>query len=141
MLLGFKPHFAELIKNGRKIHTIREGNRFKVGDKLHMYTGVRTKNCQKIDIEGWPLEVKWVMKVELKFTGDYFVLLQYSNHYQSLSTIEMDNLALNDGFENWFDMYKWFRANYPKEACFKGQIIGWTDAAYRLPAWPDVRMC
>lgn len=50
MLLGFKPRFVDPILIGTKVHTFRNKrkNPPKIGETLHMYTGLRTKKCQKI---------------------------------------------------------------------------------------------
>jgi hypothetical protein len=48
--LNFQTRFAELVKNGTKRQTIRKvGKRFVCpGDILYLYTGQRTKECQRL---------------------------------------------------------------------------------------------
>lgn len=50
MLLGFKERFAEPIKAGTKKMTIRKKRKHepKIGERLYMYSHLRTKNCKKI---------------------------------------------------------------------------------------------
>ena len=39
---------VEKVEDGRKLSTIRKKQRAKVGDKLQLYTGQRTKSCRKL---------------------------------------------------------------------------------------------
>lgn len=51
MLLGFKKRFKDPILIGTKVFTMRDihrKNKPKIGETLHMYTGLKTKNCEKI---------------------------------------------------------------------------------------------
>ena len=45
---NFKEQFANDVASGRKPGTIRKSKRCKVGDKVQLYTGQRTKNCRKL---------------------------------------------------------------------------------------------
>lgn len=47
---SFQPRFVPYVKEGSKPHTIRDRRRYpaKVGDPVYLYTGMRTKWCQKI---------------------------------------------------------------------------------------------
>ena len=51
-LLGFQKQFADLVESGEKRQTIRayrkDGRDPKVGDRLHLYAGLRTKQCRKL---------------------------------------------------------------------------------------------
>lgn len=53
MLLGFKKQFAPKILDGSKVMTVRQPRKVepKIGEVLHMYTGLRTRNCEKITSE------------------------------------------------------------------------------------------
>ncbi len=44
----FKPRFVPQIKANIKLSTIRSTERCKVGDIMHLYTGLRTKDCKLI---------------------------------------------------------------------------------------------
>lgn len=48
--LNFKMQFADKVEKGEKIQTIRATRKrpFRCGDKLYLYTGLRTKYCKKI---------------------------------------------------------------------------------------------
>jgi len=49
-LINFQRQFASPILRGEKPHTVRRQRQvpIKVGDVLHLYTGLRTKDCRKI---------------------------------------------------------------------------------------------
>lgn len=66
-LINFKKQFAPAVENKTKWQTIRKPRKipFNVGEKLQLYTGLRTKNCRKlhdaislsiqnVEIEAWP---------------------------------------------------------------------------------------
>lgn len=50
MLLGFKQRFVDPIQLGTKVHTLRSFRKHepKLGETLHMYTGLRTNKCELI---------------------------------------------------------------------------------------------
>ena len=129
----FKPkdyHLKAIQQIGNinpKLHTIREGNRWKEGDLIHMAYGVRTKNYQQFN-KGIPeLErVKSVQKVEI-FYGEKFGAFQaalVAVNDRVLNERERKVLAINDGFKNLDYFYFWFNKN------FIGQIIHFTDLRY-----------
>ncbi len=45
---NFKQDFAGKVLSGEKTSTIRKTKRCKVGDKMQLYTGQRTKECKKL---------------------------------------------------------------------------------------------
>jgi hypothetical protein len=125
MILGFKKQFVPLIKNGSKIHTIREDKkeRWKQGNKIHFATGVRTKNYQQFGI------------LECSSTQRINIIYNYpQNHaFNSVNVFidgvmvppqKIEELAQNDGFETVDDFFKWFNTD------FDGKIIHWTDLKY-----------
>jgi hypothetical protein len=50
MLLGFKKRFVLPIQIGTKVFTMRNKRKVepKIGETIHMYTGLRTKFCERI---------------------------------------------------------------------------------------------
>lgn len=134
MVLGFKPQFVEKIKYGSKKHTIREDkkNRWKVGNKIHFATGIRTKNynqfaegiCNLIE----PIEIKYRINGRQK-TADVFVnnellgqCIWFDDKLKNCS-FSVDMLCSNDGFSNSNDFFEWFNSD------FKGKLIYW-DLVY-----------
>lgn len=118
---GFKEYDWHTYYNcaNPKFHTIRKGNRFKVGDKFspRIWSGVPYKSKQIIFSPDIEVRKVWdfcfCQKDEhLQINDDCY----YPTGYESM----IEKLAKNDGlavdeFKNWF--------NEP----FKGQIICWSD--------------
>jgi hypothetical protein len=132
MILGFKPQFVEPILKGTKKHTIRkdEKNRWKVGRKIDMATGVRTKKYNKFAENTCTgiqtIEIKWWNP-----TPDYphrsssvqvFIDGRNISHNDKI----LDKLVKNDGFDTRKEFFDWFSENYT------GKIIHWTKLKYRL---------
>lgn len=129
MILGFKPQFVQPIMDGTKIHTLRFdfNHRWKEGVKMHMATGVRTKqyNCFKQDVCNGVQEV-W-MEVE-KGKRD----LRLEINWRDLTDEEKVQFAKNDGFDSWEFFLDWFypivKDGLDGNLIFK--IIHWTDFRY-----------
>lgn len=107
-----------------KLHTIRAGNRWKAGDKIHMAYGSRTKNYQQFN-KGIPeLErVKSTESISVKYLKG-LLLPSVAINGHILTDSEIDTLAINDGFEGINDFFNWFNVD------FQGQIIHFTDLRY-----------
>ena len=118
MKLGFKKQFVDPIKNGTKIHSIREDehDRWKAGNIIHFATGVRTKyyNCFFEDV------CKSTQDFEIVYDDEPFVYIDG----KILWVEEIELLAKHDGFNSMEDFFKWFDKD------FKGKIIHWTDFRY-----------
>jgi len=138
MLLGFKTkfpnttptNFKEKILDGTKIHTIRAGNRWKPGMKIHYAIGVRTKNCDIFKI-GQCISVQpIIMRYGLRNTiieimnGDKHSVTFFANTNEY-----MDALIKNDGFDNPYYFYQWFGL-HDINCHFEGQIIHFTYFRY-----------
>lgn len=119
MLVGFKKQFVRDVLwpgRGGKRQTIRALRKrpFRVGDSLQLYTGLRTKNCQKLgdavctDLHGVTIGAMTVIVGGL-----------YLNDYQ------IDQLACADGFDSAEDFFAFFKT--PKGTPFIGQLIQWDD--------------
>ena len=110
-------NFEQKIKNGVKIHTIREDskNRWKNGKKIHFSTGARSSNykCFKegICVSTQNIEINYP---EIWIDG------------RNLNEYEILELAINDGFDDTIDFWNWFE--YFKD--FRGKIIHWTNLKY-----------
>ncbi len=122
-----KPtNFEEKIKKGIKMHTIRwdEKGRWKEGNRIHFSTGARTGNynCFKegkckstqpifiIDRNIWvgeDSETDWI-------------------ECRKLTDIDIEELAINDGFDCIEDFWAWFDQYSP----FSGKLIHWTGLRY-----------
>ena len=126
MILGFKPQFVKKILSGSKIHSIREDSnkRWKLGMKIHIASGVRTKNynCFKECI------CTGIQEIEIN-TGPYFLNdCRIKVDGRILGADEKQSLAKNDGFENLVSFYLWFKQD--KKDIRTLRLIHWTDFKY-----------
>lgn len=114
---------------GIKHHTIRAGNRFKVGEKFspRVWSGKPYKSKQIIIAPD--IEVKKVYDFEIEVDEDYLAILidgkafWESNFRFKVNDDGLKFLAKNDGLE-LEDFKTWFGFKKP----FKGQIICWSDS-------------
>lgn len=114
-----------------KHHTIRKGDRWKPGDKIHFQLWSGKPYKSKVFQFAPIVKVKSVQKIQIKhndngaqvfidneFFGDP-ELLGNSLGYQNLQV-----LSRNDGFDSLEHFFTWFHDD------FEGQIIHWTDLRY-----------
>lgn len=107
-----------------KGHTIRSGNRFKVGDYFspRVWNGKPYNSKQIViapDIEVkkvWGFEIKTKSKDDLSGFADILI------DGKKINAVFLNKIALNDGLE-LSELIHWFQ--YPKP--FKGQIICWNE--------------
>jgi len=131
MLLTFsKTEFRTLIKKGVKMHTIRDDkhNRWKVGTKIHFWLGnprnTRSKNKPYQFGVG---EVSRVETIRMDFAcaEDWQQDVVYIGEDIKLKTDEeLNALAVNDGFDNWFQMKRFFVNDGGQ---YFGKIIFWKN--------------
>jgi len=113
--LNFQKQFADKVKKGEKLQTIRAIRKrpFVRGDVLYLYTGMRTKNCVKLG-ESYCIDiadVEIIDKENVKVDG------------MLLNRFMRDELASNDGFKNYYEMAEWFSKIHGLP--FSGQLIKW----------------
>ena len=124
-LLGFQKQFAPLVESGEKRQTVRayrkDGRNPKVGDRLYLYTGLRTKQCRKLG-EAIAKSVKVIGIDEPMFCEDEspieivpLVLLPREAH----------DLAIRDGFSDLDEMLSFFDKTHGLP--FKGLLIRWGE--------------
>ena len=143
MTLGFKTQFkgkptgfVEKILAGEKVTTIRpdQHNRWKVGNKIHFATGVRTKNHKQFaggectDVQ----EIKITSANSLpknQYNGCVYIIdipikgVVFQMSYcieiagKLLTTQEIEALAKADGFDSTEAFFDWFNKD------FEGKII------------------
>lgn len=112
--LNFQARFAPLIISGAKRQTIRRVRKtpIKPGDRLCLYTGMRTKGCRKIgEAVCEDTASVWIYDDHINVGGRYFPPL--------------DLFAKADGLSSWAEMRDFFREHYGLP--FKGVIIYWRD--------------
>lgn len=113
----FKPEFVPLIHSGEKFQTIRSGMRCQPGDTMHLFTGLRTKQCQRIG-EAVCVETFPVMFRENSFhTGLNNKVIHMKDPDLLLA------FAKADGFKTWDQCHEFFRQQY--EFPFTGYVHRW----------------
>jgi len=103
----------------QKHHTIRSGNRWKVGDKFSPRVWSGKPYSSKQIIIAPDIEIKKVWEFEI--SGSEIRI--DDNIYDGMNMDILEKLAKNDGL-SWTDLLCWFE--YPKP--FTGQIICWSDS-------------
>lgn len=108
--------------DANKLHTIRNGNRFQVGQKFspRVWFGKPYNSPQIIFCDD--IEVKKTFEFEINKYGTIYspIIKQHPYHHIISQVANNDGLYLND-------LEAWFRLNKPNPKPFKGQIICWSD--------------
>ena len=116
MTYNFQARFAPMVRDGRKRSTIRrkrkDGKVPKVGEMLHLFTGMRTRRCKLIG--AW--ECEEVMEIYLSKEGAFLDGV-------SLSEKELESIAWLDGFDFQEEMLRWFELTHGLP--FSGHLIQW----------------
>jgi hypothetical protein len=111
---NFNPRFAPLIESGKKLQTIRDKGKKRhaqAGERLQLYTGMRTRNCRKL-LQPLCLEV---LPISIRLSG-------VSVNGKDLDQAQTNELALADGFENFDEFIAFFSARLPLD----GLLIKWS---------------
>jgi len=117
-LYGFRERFAPAIEDGSKRQTIRARRKDKrvpkPGEILHLYTGLRTKQCRKLGMSPC-LDVRNVMidNIAVSIDGEY------------LSGMARNKFAIADGFGSWEEMRTFFDLEHGLP--FEGHVIRWKE--------------
>lgn len=132
MLLGFKKQFAPKLENGSKIHTFRRTRKVtpKIGEKIYPYTGLRTRNSQKILGDYTYTGSQSVRMTIRKCDNKRLFIINLVIDGKPISTPDLYfKVALNDGFE---DIYKFcdYWLDGKNKVAFLGKVYHWTDFKY-----------
>ena len=123
--INFMKQFVPKIEDGTKIHTLRDKARCKVGDKLQLYYGQRTKQCRLIK----EVVCTAVVPVEFIVTREFDVpKAHWTINGKKLSSFDCADLAFGEGFEVQSLMRDWFWIN--KGPQWSGYLIAWGAAMY-----------
>lgn len=113
--LNFKKEFAPLVESGKKRQTIRQARKRPIipGDRLFLYTGMRTDKCRKL------LEVtcKKIHDFEITECGTVRIDSEPLNYRQA------DSFSISDGFNDQHEMVGFFKDLYGLP--FEGVLIQW----------------
>lgn len=98
---NFKAEFAEAVESGKKRQTIRLRRKrpTKVGDRLYLYSGMRTKRCRKLR----EATCRCVKPVDI-FRGTIRLGGRFLGLAEQVDFVEMD------GFESEADFFRFFEA-------------------------------
>ena len=110
---NFKARFARKVATGEKRTTIRQGQRFKVGDRFMGYIGMRTKSCLRL-VTG-----KVVHADVLGIDRDEVIEVNETRLLAGAATA----LALGDGFLSRKEFVAFFAETYGLP--FVGQLVQW----------------
>jgi hypothetical protein len=127
--LNFKPEFVDLIDGGEKTRTIRRvrkaGNPTR-GDVMQLYTGLRTKDCEKIrDVTCTRVRPVRIDHIGIKLDG-FLLWTGDAPAYQGGPDPEHyeGDFVRADGFDSFSDMVDFFEKQYGLP--FEGQLIEWS---------------
>jgi hypothetical protein len=113
---NFQKRFAGDIRSTVKKQTIRARQRCKPGDRLQLYTGQRTKYCEKLG----DAVCSFVCPVEVT---EAEIIIGDSEIYSKKE--EVDHLAREDGFSDFEEMKTFFRQGAPLP--YRGFVHCWRD--------------
>ncbi|MBC6988549.1 hypothetical protein [Hymenobacter sp. BT491] len=133
MILGFKNAFVPSVADGTKPHSIRKGNRWKVGTSIQFYQNVRQKSMAKIRPDG---VAKVVQEITISLPGERYLgpakqpTIMIDGRL--LTPLECQVLACTDGFDDFAQLLRFFRENHGLKfkKPFTGQLVCWTDLRY-----------
>jgi hypothetical protein len=128
--------FQDKILSGEKRQTIRKAARCKPGDRLQLYTGMRTKQCRKLgdavcmDVVGIGLSrshLEFHEHGSVEIPSERMIARDIA---RPVKLFDVDNImphefAQIDGFSNLDDMLNFFDRNYGLP--FEGVVITWRD--------------
>lgn len=131
-----KEQFVDPILAQTKIHTLRKERKVqpKIGERLYMYTGLRTKHCFKI-LDTHTLKsiqhvrVMCTRKKHNKTTGKPGLYIEIFVDHRRLDIDEIKVFAKNDGFED-AAAFAHFWLGKKDRAGAVMQLFNWTDFKY-----------
>ena len=132
MLVGFKKRFTPVIKDGSKIHTMRNTPKRmpKIGETMYMYSGLRTSNCCLITKEH---TLKYIQKIRVVFhwakPEKFHYPMIYINN-RLLDHIEQNAFYISDGFKDEEDFLSFWNLKKEIEVEFNGYLFHWTNFKY-----------
>ncbi|MDF7810485.1 hypothetical protein P1X16_03830 [Hymenobacter sp. YC55] len=119
--------------DGTKPHSIRLGNRWRVGMSIQFYQDVRQKSMLKFREDAVAKVVQAITIAEAKesFLGPPNQPTITIDGRQ-LTPLECQILACTDGFDDFKQLLDFFRQNHGLRFWrpFTGQLVGWTDLRY-----------
>ncbi|NRA88534.1 MAG: hypothetical protein HRU28_14355 [Rhizobiales bacterium] len=123
-VLSFKKEFAPAVENKTKVQTIRKARKrpIKPGEKLQLYTGMRTKQCRKLHNAICTSVASITIKVKFFKTGDCICLIHINGNF--LDEEETEQFAKDNGFNDVVSFAEFFETE--DNSIFEGQLIKWS---------------
>lgn len=116
--------FLDKVVDGTKPHSIRAGERFKVGDDLSFFTGMRTKKCRRLRPN-----TPCTAAVSIRIPKRGRIVLGDGSRFYRPGTLEIETvaaIAYRDGFDSLGAFFDFFRGQIPKgKRVFRGQLVEW----------------
>ena len=112
--LNFQKQFAGAVESGEKRQTVRSMRKrpIREGDRLYLYTGMRTKSCRKLkETECQLVQTVWIERDALMVDDEM------------ATPKEREGFAHSDGFDTWEALAQWFEQTHGLP--FEGQVIHW----------------
>lgn len=115
---NFKKQFADLVESGKKRQTIRKLRKRPTvaGDKLFLYTGMRTKRCMLL------MKTTCALVFPITIQVDERVIF-WGDAAEVMPKLTAKCFVQADGFVNFDDFFEFFWTTYGNE--FQGQVIYW----------------
>lgn len=122
---SFKSRFVEPMCAGRKRQTIRAERKrhAMVGEKIQLFTGMRTKQCRLIGTARCSSVVPITLRMlssplldEAEYGGRIVCLMQ-----------DLDAFARMDGFADWWEMRRFWRDEHGEPVEWSGVLIRWDE--------------
>ncbi|MCA9137263.1 MAG: ASCH domain-containing protein [Planctomycetales bacterium] len=123
---NFQKQFAEPIRSGLKTHTIRrDGKRrhARPGEHLQLYTGMRTRSCEKIIPDPICSAVHPII-ILVGETSIHRITIERNGSVHSLE--KLGQFAIDDGFES-LEAFHRFWKDFHGVGAFQGRLISWGD--------------
>lgn len=119
--LTFQKRFAAAVEAGRKRQTVRRARKrpIRPGDRLVLYTGMRTKHCRRLG----KAVCRTVEPVLISANGAFVVPGEVRLSGRPLGAAELDEFIAADGFDSHLDFFDWFGRHYGQT--FYGVVIRW----------------
>lgn len=121
---SFRSRFVARIEDGSKRQTMRNerARHARVGEKVQLYTGMRTKSCRLIGIATCPA----VLPVRMDFHA-LTVAFGPGLADTIASPAELEWFARRDGFDSWADLRTFWNGEHATVIHWSGVMIEWTN--------------
>lgn len=129
MLLNFQKQFADAVRTGSKKQTIRARSKRtpRVGETAYRYTGLRTKQCQRLGssriIEVSKIHIQEFLHQQSTRVEMVVCIEKAGQVPLWLNNIKIKSLAQADGFSTMEDFFSFFRNTHGLP--FEGYLIKW----------------